>query len=90
MDGSPWMKPGEQASEIRVRAQRKAGKMFTKAAGEGERATRSEHGRGKQVACGDQHPPTLAEIGITKSESSRLQQLAAMPAEHFETAVINL
>jgi hypothetical protein len=26
-------------------------------------------------------------MGLSKSESSRYQQLAAMPAEHFETAV---
>jgi hypothetical protein len=32
-------------------------------------------------------PPTLSDMGLTKDESSRYQQLAAMPAEHFETAV---
>jgi len=32
-------------------------------------------------------PPTLEEMGLTKNESSRYQQLAAMPPEHFETAV---
>ena len=31
--------------------------------------------------------PTLADMGMTKDQSSRYQQLAAMPAEHFETAV---
>jgi len=31
--------------------------------------------------------PTLSEIGITKNESSRFQQLAAMPEERFEAAV---
>lgn len=77
----------EKATEIRVRAQRKCGEMLRESAEQGQRATRSDHGRGKQVASSDQHPPTLAEIGITKSESSRYQQLAAMPAEHFETAV---
>lgn len=29
----------------------------------------------------------MADMGLTKDESSRYQQLAAMPAEHFETAV---
>jgi hypothetical protein len=29
----------------------------------------------------------LADMGPTQDESSRYQQLAAMPAEHFETAV---
>lgn len=32
-------------------------------------------------------PPTLSEIGLPKSESSRYQQLAAMPSDHFEAAV---
>lgn len=31
--------------------------------------------------------PTLAQMGLTRDESSRYQQLAAMPAEQFETAV---
>jgi hypothetical protein len=37
----------------------------------------------------DTHTPTLAEMGLTRDESSRYQQLAAMPAEHFETAVFS-
>ncbi|MFA7291861.1 MAG: hypothetical protein WC023_06390 [Rhodocyclaceae bacterium] len=77
----------EKATEIRVRAQRKAGEMLTKAAEQGMRATKESHGRGGQVAACDQTPPTLADIGLTKSQSSRYQQLAAMPDEHFETAV---
>lgn len=37
--------------------------------------------------CDRHEAPTLADMGLTKDESSRYQQLAAMPAEHFETAV---
>ena len=32
-------------------------------------------------------PPTLADMGITKDQSSRYQSLASMSEAHFETAV---
>jgi hypothetical protein len=74
------------ATEIKVRAERRCGELLTSSAMNGERATRERHGRGGQVAACDQ-PPTLAEMGLTKDQSSRYQQLAAMPDAHFETAV---
>lgn len=76
----------EKATEIRVRAQRKAGEMLAQAA---EQGMRDPGGRSREIESqrATQSMPTLAEIGITKSQSSRYQQLAAMPAEHFETAV---
>lgn len=78
------------ASEIRVRAQRRAGEMLKQAAEQGQRALPADgvkRGANKHSSQPATSAPTLAEIGITKSESSRYQQLAAMPAEHFETAV---
>ena len=74
----------EKATEIRVRAQRKAGEMLTKAkeSGDldsgmgGDRKSRSAHSTVK-----------LSEIGITKDQSSRYQSLASMSEAHFETAV---
>jgi hypothetical protein len=39
------------------------------------------------LTASESTPPTLAEMGLTHNESSRYQQIAAMPAEHFETAV---
>ena len=76
----------EKATEIRVRAQRKAGEMLTLAAEAGQRATGRENIKQHSGSHGAT-PVTLEQIGITKSESSRYQQLAAMPADHFETAV---
>lgn len=35
----------------------------------------------------DRDAPTLADMGLSKDESSRYQRLAAMPEAHFETAV---
>lgn len=77
----------EKATEIRVRAQRKAGEMLLQAAEQGQRAKPSDSLKNGPVVAGGDHGPTLSEIGLTKSESSRYQQLAAMPSEHFETAV---
>lgn len=68
------------ATEIKVRAERRCGEMLTVAEkNTGGNPNLSKHATGS--------PPTLADIGLTRNESSRYQQLAAMPAEHFETAV---
>lgn len=72
----------QYATEIKVRAERRCGELL---------ATTEKNGGGRPSdnrsndATG--YAPTLADMGLTKDESSRYQQLAAMPAEHFETAV---
>lgn len=68
------------ATEIKVRAERRCGEMLRDSAANGERA-----GRGR-IAEGDK-PSTLKDLGLTEAQSHRFQKLAAMPAEHFETAV---
>lgn len=68
------------ATEIKVRAERRAGEMLRMAAKHGER-----HHRGRVEA--DSKPPTLGDLGITNNQSSRWQSLASMSEEHFETAV---
>jgi hypothetical protein len=65
------------ATEIKVRAERKCGELL---------AQTVEHG-GDRKSDSRSDAPTLNEMGITKDQSSRYQQLAAMPDEHFETAV---
>jgi hypothetical protein len=73
----------QYATEIKVRAERRCGELLATteknrgAAGVGTSAVQRD----------DRTPPTLEEMGLTKNESSRYQQLAAMPDEHFETAV---
>jgi len=73
----------QKATEIKVRAERKAGEMLRKAAEQGDRNTGGKPSIESTVTSA----PTLAEIGITRDQSSRYQKLAAMPDEHFETAV---
>lgn len=73
----------QYATEIKVRAERRCGELLT--------ATERNKGatvKGRMaVERHDTHTPTLTDMGLTRDESSRYQQLAAMPAEHFETAV---
>jgi len=82
------------ATEIKVRAERKAGEMLSASAANGERAGKSDGGkRSAEVRWGSKsddattHAPTLSDIGITKDQSHRWQQLASMSESHFEAAV---
>jgi hypothetical protein len=78
------------AAEIKVRAERRLGEMLCeqKAAGGMNVGTA---GMGRPHIGGSErelpNSPTLAEVGIDKKLSMRAQQLAAMPEQHFETAI---
>ena len=69
------------AAELRIRAERRMGEALRD----------SERGQGRRsdlVVQDDQvAKPTLAEIGITKDQSSRYQAIAAIPKATFETAI---
>lgn len=73
----------QYATEIKVRAERRCGELLART----EKNTGARGIGTSAVERCDTTPPTLAEMGLTRDESSRYQQLAAMPAEHFETAV---
>lgn len=79
----------QYATEIKVRAERRCGELLRATEkNAGARGTGSNQHRKAEVPSHDASaPPTLEEMGLTHNESSRYQQLAAMPAEHFETAV---
>ena len=73
-------------TEIKVRAERRAGQMLAE----------MEKNRGAEGTGSNQHevrshdvtaPPKLADLGITKNESSRWQKLAGVSDESFEHAV---
>lgn len=71
----------QYATEIKVRAERKAGELLAKA------EKRSAGRPGNRSNGTTNLPPTLADMGITKDQSSRWQQVASIPEEHFEAAV---
>lgn len=77
----------QYATEIKVRAERKCGEMLRESAERGERATPKTSQRRDLVESCDEVTPTLADLGITRDESSRYQKLANMPDDHFETAI---
>jgi hypothetical protein len=75
----------EYATEIKVRAERRCGELLK--ATEKNTGARGVGSNQHQVLSHDATAPTLEDMGLTRSESSRYQQLADMPEEHFETAV---
>lgn len=80
------------ATDIKVRAERRAGEMLSSMAERGERASQGDGPKfdpaNSSIAeLSTDRPMTLAELGVNKRESHRWQQLASMSEEHFETAV---
>lgn len=73
----------QYATEIKVRAERRCGELLART----ERARPEDNLKRGPKSNDATTGPTLAQMGLTKDESSRYQQLAAMPADHFETAV---
>jgi len=71
----------QYAAEIRLRAERRAGELLKEMAATGER---DPGGRGRI----ELRPATqLSDLGITKTQSSRWQKLADLPAPDFEARV---
>ena len=74
-----------KAAEIRIRAERRAGELLKEAKASGQR---DSGGRGRIESRGlTQSPPQLSDLGITKDQSSKWQQLADVPLEYFEAAL---
>lgn len=71
------------ATEIKVRAEQRCGELLART----ERNTGAKGVGPIAVASCDRNAPTLDDMGLSKSESSRYQQLASMSDEHFEAAI---
>jgi hypothetical protein len=72
-------------TEIKVRAERRAGEML--ASMEKHPGAKGTGSNQHEVRSHDVTAPKLADLGITKNESSRWQKLAAVPEDQFEQAV---
>jgi hypothetical protein len=78
------------ASEIRIRAERRLGEMLAATKAEGGLKPSSTLKRGPVVVAndhGESAAPKLADAGISKDLSSRAQKLAAVPEAEFEAEV---
>lgn len=73
------------ATEIKVRAERKAGEMIAALPRGGKFVGRDEDGVFRKTD--ESKLETVAALGVSKDQSSRWQSLASMSEEHFETAV---
>ncbi|MBK8799429.1 MAG: hypothetical protein IPM07_25410 [Anaerolineales bacterium] len=75
------------ATEIKVRAERRAGQMLA----DELPADKGRSNVAKSLISPGSYDTTpgakLSDFGVTKDQSSAWQKLAAMPEEHFETAV---
>jgi N6-adenosine-specific RNA methylase IME4 len=71
------------ATEIRLRAERKTGELLQDMAERGER----DRGHGDRKSGSQDATPKLADLGVTKTQSSRWQRLARMPESEFKTRV---
>jgi hypothetical protein len=72
-----------------MRAARKAGELL-KVREKAKGFAGNPGGRGAPIVRSENstaHPKTLAELGISKQQSSDWQKLAAVPREEFETAL---
>jgi hypothetical protein len=70
----------QYATEIKVRAERRCGDLLANT----ERAQRGDNRYTVKTSDAATSKTTLSDMGLTRDESSRYQQLAAMPDEHFE------
>jgi N6-adenosine-specific RNA methylase IME4 len=73
-----------QATDIRMRAERRAGELLIEMA---ERKERREHSQRSRGATSKKLPPKLSDLGISKTQSSRWQKLAALETANFEADV---
>jgi hypothetical protein len=70
-----------QAARIRVRAERRCGQLLRETRERGER----HRGHGDQKSESHDVTPKLADLGITRNQSSQWQRLADLPEAEFES-----
>lgn len=75
------------AAEIKLRAERRAGEMLKEGAQNGDRQTRGGDRKSNRHNVSLIQPPSLKEIGITEKQSERWQSIATIPEEKFEQTI---
>jgi N6-adenosine-specific RNA methylase IME4 len=75
----------EHATDIRLRAERRAGELLAEMAKRKERHA-GKAPKGSRVAT-PMPQPKLSDLGVSKTQSSRWQALASIPQEKFESVV---
>lgn len=73
----------DKATEIRLRAERRCGELLREMAQNGERHT----GGGDQKSGSPRAIPTLADLRISNTQSSRWQKLADIREDYFERKI---
>lgn len=77
-----------EVTELLLRWQRRAGEMLAEGKAKGDRTKPEDTlSRGNTVLPREERSPTLAEIGVSKMESSRWQAVASVPEEDFEQVI---
>jgi DNA N-6-adenine-methyltransferase (Dam) len=74
------------ATEIKLRAERRAGELLIAMATSGERRTRDD-GLSEQVSEGATPAPSLTDLGISRDQSSDWQAIASLPEPEFEAYI---
>jgi N6-adenosine-specific RNA methylase IME4 len=74
-----------QATEIRMRAERRAGELLIEMKANGERD--SGHGDRQSAQAKSQPATRLSDLGVNKTQSSRWQRLTDLSSESFEAKV---
>lgn len=77
----------EWATEIKVRAERRAGEMLAEMKVNGSRHDGVNAKNLRESHDTTPEAPTLEKLGVSRDQSSRWQKLAAIPEDKFEEAV---
>lgn len=75
------------AAEIKLRAERRAGEMLKEGAENGDRQSRGGDRKSNNHDERLISAPTLKEVGITQNQSTRWQSIASIPEERFERII---
>jgi hypothetical protein len=77
----------ENATEIRLRAERRAGELLTEMKENGQRDAGKGGDRKSRSPAATVKTSKLSDLGVTKTQSSRWQRIAGLDPQAFESSV---